>query len=353
MANCPLNATPDLVPKLEEIYKNTLDYLDLSKTQNLVPEILFLAQSSFCSNISTLLLKLKKNLTNNGHVIIYTYANRTLKLIYEILSNKNTYIYEEGLMAVSALVNATNSLEEDFHIDIFNQETFDKLINNFIYNGLTSMNTGVINATCLLIGNLYYFLNQSIPELLDVVPDIYNALKNIILDNKANRDVHPFILKAISDIFVSMDRFDGAIPDLENELKDLLTKIYDVSCQLDITNKDDVEYGNLFYQYLSDAFYGYAKIYYCTDNQQKEREQLFLLDKLANYIYMLSPRIDESVYLSFAKASQQFASKCSRRNNVILNRHSIHRILKQGYENSMTQDSKKKIKEVIEFLKSK
>ena len=87
-------------------------------------------------------------------------------------------------MVVSALVNATNSSEYDFYIEIFNQGSFTKLNNDFIYNGLTSMNFCVINATCILIRHLYHFQIQKIPELFAVIPDIFIVLKDIILKNR-------------------------------------------------------------------------------------------------------------------------------------------------------------------------
>lgn len=53
------NATPDLINRPGEIYKNTLDYLEQTRSQNLPSEIIYMVQSSYCSYIGTLLLKLK------------------------------------------------------------------------------------------------------------------------------------------------------------------------------------------------------------------------------------------------------------------------------------------------------
>ena len=166
------NAPPNLSSRLGGIYKVTLDNIDQLNTQSLSLETLFIVKSSFCSNISTLLLKLK-----NNHDIISTYAGRTLEMLYELISNKNIDIYEAGLMCISALVKATSSIEEGSYIELFNQDTFSSLIDDFIYNGLTSMNSDVIKAACLVIGNLYFYQLQKIPELVGVIPDIFNVLK--------------------------------------------------------------------------------------------------------------------------------------------------------------------------------
>ena len=344
------NSTPDLTNRLKELYRQTLGFLDRKADYDVSPEINYMIQSSFCSNISTLLLKLRKNLNQNQD-IIEELAPATLEILYKLLSVKSTDLYEEGLMAVSALVNATRT--NSYSFELFTQESFNRLIQEFIYNGLTSLNPGVINASCLLIGNLYYFLSSSIPDLLQAIPDIFETLCEIILEHKDMRDSHPFILKAIADIFNYSVFPDGQKPELEQQLPELLTKIYDTSTELDISDENDVEYGNLFYQYLSDAFTGYAKVYYEREDLGYERDQLFMLDKLAFYIWKLSPKINENLYLSFMKTAKQFAEHCSRRNNVILNRHSVHRILKFAYENSRNQDFKKQIKETVDFLKSR
>ena len=101
------------------------------------------------------------------------------------LSNKNVYIYEEGS-----------------YIELFNQNTYNSLIDNFIYIGLTSMNPGVINAACLLIRNLYFYQIQKIPELIGTMPDIFNVLQSILLEKKDMKEVHLFILRTIADIFL-------------------------------------------------------------------------------------------------------------------------------------------------------
>lgn len=108
------NATTDLASKLEEIYKNIFDYLDQSRTQYLVPVVCFMVQSSFCANIKSLLLKLKKNLTNKGQEIISAYAGRTFELLYELLSNKNTCIVEDegGLLLAQFVATKTESFQK-------------------------------------------------------------------------------------------------------------------------------------------------------------------------------------------------------------------------------------------------
>lgn len=343
------NSTSNLLNKLEWLYQRTLNMLVKSKGVYCAQEIRFLIQSSFCSNISTLLLKLRR--LKGGFDVISKYTQQTITILYDILSNRNTYIYEEALMAISALISATN--QTDNYIEVFDPNSFHQLLSEFVKSGLTSLNSGVINATCLLIGNLFYFLSKRIPDLNQYIPVLFSTLTDIIMNNKDMRDAHPFILKAIADIFKHADPNIIKTDDLEIPLRELLTSIYGISVDLEISEKNDVEYGNLFYQYLTDAFCGYARVFYNPSDPQIERNQLFLLDKLATYIFKLNPKIKDNLYKSFMEAAREFANNCSRKNNVILNRHSVHRILKLGYENVKQPDLRKKLKEASDYLKSK
>lgn len=80
-------------------------------------KIRFIIQSSYCSIISNIPLKLKKMNMGNCIENIKAYAQRTIHFIYEILSNENTYIYEEGLSTISSLIIASYPGQQ-FYIDL-------------------------------------------------------------------------------------------------------------------------------------------------------------------------------------------------------------------------------------------
>lgn len=69
-----LNQIIDISNRLGEIYEKTLDLLEQSRTQCLPKEIRFIVQSSYCSIISNMLLKLKKINIGNCIDIIKAYA---------------------------------------------------------------------------------------------------------------------------------------------------------------------------------------------------------------------------------------------------------------------------------------
>lgn len=70
-------------------------------------------------------------------------------------------------MTISALVYATSSQDEDSYIELFHQDTLTSLIDDFIYNGLTSMNSnsGDISFCNLLETKLYKSKNLHLPYI--------------------------------------------------------------------------------------------------------------------------------------------------------------------------------------------
>lgn len=112
-------------------------------------------QSSYISNLSFLLHKLRK--VKKGIDIISKYALQTLECLYCILNaNKSSCIYDKGLDAISSLIITTNrpdtfyfplvatNITPDTYIEIFNPDSINKLLSDFIQTGLSSSNDDVL-----------------------------------------------------------------------------------------------------------------------------------------------------------------------------------------------------------------
>ena len=338
------NSSLDILDKIVDIYKKSLEMIEQIKSYNYSQETCFYVQAGLCSIISTSLLKFQKQIYKSEH-IIKEFSLKNYSILCDLLSeNDNNRIWEEGILAFSSLINAVS--KTNVKDELFTEDTIEKLISEFINKGLESKCDSVISATCFLIGNLFYFLRSKIPNLDQFWPDIYEKLSSLIVDNKSIKEYSPYVFKVIADIFNSINELDTNKPDLEVKLKELLISNYDMVNKLDLTIKKNIDFANTFYTYLCDVFGSYAKVSY-------EREQLYLLDKLAFYIWKLQPEINEQLILSFMRTARKFGEKCSRRNYPILNRHGVHRILKFGYENIEDMNTKRIIKETVDFLKSR
>ena len=183
---------------------------------------------------------------------------------------------------------------------------------------------------------------------------LIQKVNNIVINRMLYlRDSFPFILIAISDIFIYTDFSVYPKPDLEIQYRDLLQKISNLSEVLDLSNENDVEYGNYFYECLSKAYTGYAKVYISKEDLYYQKLQLSMLNKLSYHIKKLYPKISDSLISSYIETSKQFAENCLRRNNVVLLGFHVENLFKFGLENVKCGQLRKKIEEALKFLKSK
>ena len=170
------------------------------------------------------------------------------------------------------------------------------------------------------------------------------------LNEKEMKDAYPFILDGVSSIFLNIDQKDENIEQLESTLYETILKLIDASNYIDITNENEIEYYNLFYQYMCNVIRNYAKIFYCNNYDKHEKEQLVLIDKLAFYVGKLIPKITDDLFKAFVLVVNEFASKCSKKNFNALKNKSIHIIFESGFENCSQQDLCEQMKEVDDFI---
>lgn len=128
-------------------------------------------------------------------------------------------------------------------------------------------------------------------------------------------------------------------------------KIIDLSEDIDITNENEVEYDNLFYQYLCDTVRGYAKVFYNLNDVNHEKQQLLLIDRLGCFVCKLSLKISDDLYHAFTLVVKEFASKCTKNNCSILNNQFVHRVFELGFENCSLNDLCKEMKEIDGIIK--
>lgn len=231
-------------------------------------------QSSYISNLSFLLHKLRKE--RSGIDIISKYALQTLECLYGILNaNKSSCIYDKGLDAIKSRIITANRPDTFYfplvatNIEIFNPDSINKLLSDFIQTGLSSSNDDVLR---------FIFLAKRIQYLNHYSSTLFSSIAKLLMENKKKkRSCIPYLFDAISSLFYNADPYLLKSANLEILLRELLTSYYDVSTTLDMLNSKNIEYGNLLSEYLTDAFGSYACIFYDLSDPQNERNQLVLL----------------------------------------------------------------------------
>lgn len=338
-----LNSSPSALVKFDELFQKTLEMLENSKEKRSSQLIHFCVQSSFLTNIKEMLTVLSRYPTI-GKEIVRKYSMKTVEIIYELMDNESTFLYEEGLNMISSLIFAT-SFDDECVFQIFNPASLDKLINVFVFRGLNTENERDINSSCRVICYLFNFLSNKIPSLSNYVIPIFDFLNGLFRKSIPNLEVLQSILGAVANIVNKIDR----IGSLELPLRQLFNDIFHHDFNFD----DDTESANYFYIYLSDAVAGYAKLYYNNADLEFEKVQLILIVNLAQNVFKLFPEIDDDLFVAFMNTANQFASKCSTNNIEMLNSPYVINMLNLGYEYVTQIELKEMFKNVIENIKNK
>jgi hypothetical protein len=85
---------------------------------------------------------------------------------------------------------------------------------------------------------------------------------------------------------------------------------------------------------------------------QLERKYVMEMSLLAEAVVRVG-KVDEFTILEFAEMAGEFGERCSRQNNVILNRGMVHRLLDMGQRDGMKRKLSDKCRVVKSALKSK
>lgn len=326
------------------LYEDVMNRLRESSNIFQSSEIIFAFQAGLCSNLSTMTLRLKKKVSSK--------VQQAIAILFNILQQRNSLIYEEGIMGLAAIVfGCTDSINDEILIRL----------TKIADDGLHFDSPNVICASSILLSDLFkYFKGRMEP----IVDNSFTVLYKLIMDHPEMKDIHPYVIRTMAQMFDSLYESHDCLERYKVQYIELLSRVKTVSFSLNFDIKADVEYANALYRSLADAYASYAKNFYATlygngndpENIQLERKQLLEFADFSNCILQIGEyNIDDELIQAFIGAARQFANNCSRKNNVILNRNKIHQVLDIGSRRTTSKitNLSKKSKEASKYLKSK
>jgi hypothetical protein len=218
------------------------------------------------------------------------------------------------------------------------------------------MSPGVINSSSILLGDLFHFNGQNLAEEFF---DFFHRTGTLLMKNPEMRDIHPFIIKAIAEMFEGVARGEGMTGRLDDQKEHFVMLLQSVrSVPIDNTSESDTQYANYLFEYLAQAYRVFALVYYpdipTPDPAliQEERNILMEMSAFAMAVAAVK-KLSDFVLVQFCKMAHQFGEKCSRKNNVILNRSCVHKVIEMCQQPQRPQRVKKLGKDTASFLKSK
>jgi hypothetical protein len=343
---------------LKLLFKRTLRQLEATRTMIEMPHVRFGVQANLCSNLASLALQLGSS--TNG--IVEDELHEAIALVFQVLSQEHALIYEEAVMALAGLYV---KLHEKFSAD-----ELERMM-QIIAHSLINESPGVINSASVLLGDLFHFAG---PQLVDHFTEFFGREATLLRTHEDMRVIHPFVVKAIAEMFEGVVRADGnkeVVAAYEQELFDLMKMVR--QAPINPMNPSDLQYANNLFEYLAQLYRVFAKLFYprltqgatAEEQQQilaREKEYLVEMASFARVLEMLDRsrttvggdwKISEYVIHQYVEMVRQFGEHCTRKNNVILNNASVHRVLDIGQLPEQKQHLRRKCKDASVFLKGR
>jgi hypothetical protein len=316
---------------LRQLFQETLRELEESGRAIEADNVRYAVQARLCSNLTSLTVAIGKDMANDE-------LHQAVGCVFHILEQRNPVIYEEAVMSLASLYLKL--------YDEFLPDELDQML-SIVRDGLNSGSPGVINSASILLADLYHWSGK---QFVEQFPEFLELEVGLLCSHDEMRQIHPFLIKAIAEMFEGVG--DGRVlAEYETQLFDLMKMVRAVS--IDPKSHSDMQYADYLFEYLTSLYRVFAKLFYPETNGvpnfneviKKEKGYLLEFAELANVIWRLE-KLNGFVLFQFAEAARQFASKCSRRNNVVLNRRSVHKVLDIAQNDKQKLELQRKAREV-------
>jgi hypothetical protein len=310
--------------------------------------IRFRIQGCLCITLTNLVIVLETEITADV-------LGNTVQVLFDVLSRRHRLIYEEAVLTLASLFMKKH--------DLFANEHKMEML-HIVAIALDSGCPGVINAASILLADMYRF-SGSEPLLVEQFHEFFQLEVNLLRSHREMREIHPFAVKAIAEMFEGTSKASGARDGLliryEEQVLEVMKLTRDM--EIDVDREEDIQYANSLFEHACMLYKVYADNFYARSEQgmeaqllqeslAKEKMQLLEMARYASVLLKLGSLTDSVLY-AFCKMTHAFGTNCSRKNNVILNRNPVHRLLEICQGDSRPPKLKNIAKTEANFLKSK
>ena len=269
-------------------------------------------------------------------------CQRSFNIIYSLLQNPQKLIFEEAMFAIALFIPSIGNL---LSIDVTNF-----LIQRISESFLTKSDQTITSASILLSKLL-----TALPErVFNYIPDIFNSVANILINQQDLKYSRCHLLDSLSRIFLSINN------EHMNIFKEQFYRIID---QMNIIISKDIdsdpEYACEAYAQLSRCIYAYFKAFVVDISKvrtgtlmheefEKERIYLTFLKNYAQNLYMISPNYMNDCFLNnYIDLIDEVAHKCNREHTMLLNKGVIRQPIKIAIERDNLKHKARKILECM------
>jgi hypothetical protein len=324
---------------MAELFRTTLQ--DIEDGAAIEAEnVRFAVQAHLCSNLTNLALRL-------GTGIAVDNLHGCVDFLCAILEHRNDLLYEEAVMALSALYLKSHEL--------FGPDEIERLL-DIVRVGLSSGAPHVINSASILLADLYRFSEEAFGE--QVFREFFEIEVGLLRENELMRAIHPFVVEALARMLEGAGR-TRATQEMLAQYEDPLFQVMQMvrTVTINPASRSDREYANILFEHLARLYKMFARLYWPPPLRDKravqlERKYVMEMSLLAEAVVRLS-KVAEFTIFEFAEMAAEFGEHCSRENNVPLNRSIVHKLLEMGQREEMKMKIRDRCCVVGAFLRSK
>jgi hypothetical protein len=324
---------------LKSLFAQTMMDLENARHDIEADNVCFAVQANLCSNLTWLTLQLGSSGFNDDEL------HGAIKFLFGVLGQRDTLIYEEALMAVSSL-----------YIHLHDRFVHGELVMSiaFVKEALASGCPGVINSASLLLGDLFHFDGRS---FLAEFHELFMAEATLLREHEEMQVTHPFCVKAIAEMLEGVVRHPDHVELVAEYEADVLALMKMVrAVPINAGDEADMQYANNLFENLAHLYRVFAKLFYPREQGQKalalEKEYLLEMATFSARIVKITP-VSEPLLTQFVAMAEQFANYCTKKNNVVLNRASVHRVLDLGELPQYTLQVRQLCRNAIRKLKTR
>jgi hypothetical protein len=331
---------------LRELFRVTLDELEASHASVEADYVRFSVQAHLSSNLASLALRIGENLEDDE-------LHQAIEYLFGLLEHRDFLMYEEAVLALRSLYIPLYKS--------FTREEVDRMM-LIVQDALSSECPGVINSASLLLGDLFRFGG---PDFIDQFEDCFALADSLLREHEDVREIHPFVVRAVAEMFegIPCEHFH-MLASHEQHLFELMKMVRGVS--IDPGRHSDVQYANALFECLAQLYRVFAKLFYpqltgitartaLPDQQDQLVQERAYLSEMAEFAKAVAiiKKPSEFLLSQFVDMAAQFAEKCSIKNNTVLNRTVVHRVLDMTQETDTTMPLKRKGKRTQILLKNR
>jgi hypothetical protein len=329
--------------ELRLLFNQTLNDLEATRRGLNTDAVRFTMQVHLCANLSSLAFTLQRQIHEAD-------VHRAVALLLELLLQPHELLYEEALITIARLYTAL--------FPVFERDDVMSIL-KVIQFALESESPGVINAASVLLGCLFKI---SGPALAEHFTRFWEIEEQLLHTHYTTRDIHPPIIKTLADMLEGLSASDEHRPMLElfgDRVWAIMRMIR--SSSIDLTKEADLVYANMLFACLAPLYRMYAQLYYPVVGHNQKPEEFIAeknaLNEMTNFAAVIARLgqgvVHEMVLKEFILMAPAFGEKCSRKNNITLNKPHVHMVLGMTQEGRFRPSLMKSGNETMSFLRGR